>query len=369
MTAKAVSNRMKSAGLKKLRWFCQMCEKQCRDDNGFKCHLASEGHLRMMKIFSENPGRFLSQFSQDFLKGFLDILSHRHGTKRVKANDVYQEYIADKYHVHMNATCWTTLSGFVQYLGKEGKVVADNTEKGWYIQYIERDPRIIAKQAQQAERLQADLDEEELQRRLIQNQIAAAEKRLETQSQSEPVENNIHTIAEFSNVKLNLNPAKKKLKTLESTFIFQDDSNKGKNIERNFEKDEKINDICPFETSWLRPGIVVRVKNKMIGKGQYYNKKGLVLNVIDKYVAEIKIDSDNDVNVIVRIDQAELETVIPKVGGDVMVLKGDFSGEVGTLLQINVEEYNATITLNKIFESNKKVVVLEYDYFSKIDIN
>ena len=36
LTPKAISNRIKAKGLQKLKWFCQMCEKQCRDENGFK---------------------------------------------------------------------------------------------------------------------------------------------------------------------------------------------------------------------------------------------------------------------------------------------------------------------------------------------
>jgi DNA/RNA-binding protein KIN17 len=70
-----------------------------------------------MRVFAENPHRVLDEFSREFEKGYLTILSHRHGTKRVKANVVYQEYIADKQHIHMNATCWTTLTGFCMYLG------------------------------------------------------------------------------------------------------------------------------------------------------------------------------------------------------------------------------------------------------------
>ena len=41
-TPKWLSNKIKSKGLQKLRWYCQMCEKQCRDENGFKCHTMSE---------------------------------------------------------------------------------------------------------------------------------------------------------------------------------------------------------------------------------------------------------------------------------------------------------------------------------------
>ena len=36
-----------------------MCQKQCRDENGFKCHLSSEGHKRQMEIFGQNPERII----------------------------------------------------------------------------------------------------------------------------------------------------------------------------------------------------------------------------------------------------------------------------------------------------------------------
>lgn len=39
---KGVANAMKAKGLGRLRWYCQVCQKQCRDDNGFKCHIATE---------------------------------------------------------------------------------------------------------------------------------------------------------------------------------------------------------------------------------------------------------------------------------------------------------------------------------------
>jgi DNA/RNA-binding protein KIN17 len=35
-TPKAIAKRLKAKGLQRLRWYCQMCEKQCRDENGFK---------------------------------------------------------------------------------------------------------------------------------------------------------------------------------------------------------------------------------------------------------------------------------------------------------------------------------------------
>ena len=108
-TPKWLSNKIKSKGLQKLRWYCQMCEKQCRDENGFKCHTMSESHQRQLLLFGENSGSYLSGYSKDLEKGYTDILRRQYPEKRVHANVVYQQYISDKNHVHMNATCWVEL--------------------------------------------------------------------------------------------------------------------------------------------------------------------------------------------------------------------------------------------------------------------
>lgn len=60
----------------------------------------------------------MRQYSEDFEKEFLEVLSRRHGTKRVRASQVYNEFIAHKTHTHMNSTQWETLTSFVLYLGK-----------------------------------------------------------------------------------------------------------------------------------------------------------------------------------------------------------------------------------------------------------
>ena len=112
-TPKWVSNKMRSKGLQKLRWYCQMCQKQCRDANGFKCHMTSESHQRQLLLFGDNPGRFLHGYSRDFEKDFNAILRRQYNGKRVHANVVYQQYISDKNHVHMNATCWVELQTMV----------------------------------------------------------------------------------------------------------------------------------------------------------------------------------------------------------------------------------------------------------------
>lgn len=146
LTPKAIANRIKAKGLLKLKFYCQVCEKQCRDENGFKCHTMSESHQRQMLLVAENPGRFVHNYSDMFKKDFLSLLSRAHGTKRVFANQVYQEYIADRNHIHMNATRWNSLSEFVKYLGREGICHVEEAENGWYITWIDNSPKALARQ-------------------------------------------------------------------------------------------------------------------------------------------------------------------------------------------------------------------------------
>lgn len=76
-TPKYLANKMKSKGLQRLRWYCQVCEKQCRDENGFKCHAASESHLRQMLVVGESAGKHISDYSGQFQSEFVTLLSRR----------------------------------------------------------------------------------------------------------------------------------------------------------------------------------------------------------------------------------------------------------------------------------------------------
>lgn len=51
-------------GLQKLRWYCQACQKQCRDENGFKNHITSQSHQRQMMVVSENASKYIEEYSK-----------------------------------------------------------------------------------------------------------------------------------------------------------------------------------------------------------------------------------------------------------------------------------------------------------------
>jgi len=173
-TPKAIANAMKSKGLQRLRWYCQVCEKQCRDENGFKCHANSESHLRQMLVVGEHAGKHISNYSQEFQGEFVTLLSRRFGTKRVRANRVYQEYIADKHHVHMNSTRWVTLTEFCKHLGRLGIARVDETEEGWFLAWIDSSPKALAKAEASQKKDRATMGDEQRERLLIAEQIERA---------------------------------------------------------------------------------------------------------------------------------------------------------------------------------------------------
>ena len=87
-------------------------------------------------LFGESAGSYLAGYSKDFEKGFNDILKRQYNERRVKANVVYQQYIADKEHVHMNSTVWVTLTSYVKHLERTKKCIVEDTEKGWYVSVL-----------------------------------------------------------------------------------------------------------------------------------------------------------------------------------------------------------------------------------------
>ncbi|KAI9288647.1 domain of Kin17 curved DNA-binding protein-domain-containing protein [Umbelopsis sp. AD052] len=204
MTPKAIANRIKAKGLLKLRFYCQICEKACRDENGFKCHCASEAHQRQMLLVAENPDKYVTSYTREFQQEFVKLLSRRHGTKRVLANQVYQEYIADRNHLHMNATRWNTLTDFIKYLGKEGLVHVEETEKGWFITWIDNSPKALARQAAIQKKDRQEVDDEERTQRLLKEQIDKAQQDADRQPKEDEQVKELVRDNEQQPIKLNM---------------------------------------------------------------------------------------------------------------------------------------------------------------------
>mmetsp|Transcript_8567 Transcript_8567/g.20215 ORF Transcript_8567/g.20215 Transcript_8567/m.20215 type:complete len:516 (+) Transcript_8567:194-1741(+) len=507
-TPKDIANKMKAKGLQKLKFYCQMCNKQCRDENGFKCHLTSDSHLRQMKIFAENSGEFLDSFSSEFESAYVDTLRRRHGTKKMNANNVYQEVIQDKDHVHMNSTKWATLSDFVQYLGKTGKCVVEETERGWYVTYIERDPALLARQEAHRRRVESErAEEEKAAKRMEKQRVEAARavamaggsvevaeaSKLERSGDDRPVALTIGGAGAGSSAAATSaangsaggnggldGVAGKKRKKSSSTS--RDAAKKVKAVfggDEDDEDDEEEDDrkpaakptasngdaakpaklvtaalgsrvrngtssangplsssgssskpkkpkvdlliasataACIYDADarrkcrdeeynrreasktaggadggdgvgnggkssssstkgvddirkdyWIRRNIIVRIISKTLSGGKYYKRKGVIIRVIDRYMAEVEIlDTAPDVKDggdLIRIDQDDLETVVPKEGKECRILNGRGRGKRAEVVRLDKAKYRGTL---KILDSGEVVEKIHYEDFSKI---
>lgn len=169
------ANNMKMKGLQRLRWFCQPCGKQCRDENGFKQHTMSEGHVRTMLSIGEDPRKFISNYSSQFQRDFLSLLRTAHGEKKVHANHFYNEYISDKQHVHMNSTRWASLTEFVKHLGRDGICRVEEGERGLEIAWIDQSPEAIKRKEASQKRNRMAKGDEEREARRLEEQIKRAE--------------------------------------------------------------------------------------------------------------------------------------------------------------------------------------------------
>ncbi len=402
----------------------------------------------------------MDSFSKEFETSYLETLRRRHGTQRMNANNVYQEVIQDRDHIHMNSTKWATLSDFVQYLGKRGLVVAEETERGWYVTYVDRDPAMMARREVLRERAEADAREERLavERREEMRKEAAraldragcevdrrasnignrengdgivemrltgggglkttAEKRrsrggvgkisllVEDEDEDEGTYDDNNNIAmgddainvkatgnENTKIKLELcrdypdrtnerrhaaGDETKKSRKRDSTRVEQDDEAKMKDSKKRIKTDSHRENNANDDSKkdyWLRRNIIVRIISKSLAKGDYYKRKAVVNRVIDKYEAELEVlessshcgsKKEDRAGDVLRIDQDDLETVIPKVPGErVRILNGRYRGKIARVQTLDKVKYRAELKLAEE-DDGERVVVIDYENFSAV---
>ncbi|KAJ8877952.1 hypothetical protein PR048_022415 [Dryococelus australis] len=378
-TPKYIANKIKAKGLQKLRWYCQMCQKQCRDENGFKCHMMSESHQRQLLIFADNADQYIDEFSSEFEQGYLELLRRQFGTKRVHANKVYQDYISDRHHLHMNSTQWETLTEFVKWLGRQGKCVVDETEKGWFVQYIDRDPETIALQEALAKKEKMEKDDQEKMMEFIEKQIEWGKgfDRKPESTYTELQRNEDEKIAmslKLGNKKIEASTSvlpKNPLKVKEVSEKMVDDK-KVKKSKGEKRKVSALDDIIRDEESkkeranrkdfWIAEGIVVKVMSKTLGD-LYYKKKGVIKELAGKYLAIVSmLDSGHKL----KLDQAHLETVIPAIGRSVRIVNGAYRGCNAMLRAVDEKNFAVSVEISSGLLMGRVVDRVQYEDVSKL---
>jgi hypothetical protein len=106
---------------------------------------------------------------------------------------------------------------------------------------------------------------------------------------------------------------------------------------------------------WLTTNIRVRVVTKKIAKGRQFKEKGIVLDVL-KRGAEATIQMANG-EILERVPERYLETALPKIGGNAIILTGPNKSEKGKLLERHSDKGRGVLQL---FE-DMNVVTLSLD--------
>ena len=89
-----------------------------------------------------------------------------------------------------------------------------------------------------------------------------------------------------------------------STHTIQE-SNNSKHVSKDRSEMENIR-----RDDWIQKNIIVKVISKKVNDGKYYKCKGKIINIHEKYSAELHL---YEIDEIVIIHQKYLETVIPQV--------------------------------------------------------
>ncbi|KAK2069605.1 hypothetical protein P8C59_004167 [Phyllachora maydis] len=176
-SAKHLSNQMKQKGLTRLRWYCQLCNKPCRDENAFKMHSQSPSHTRKALEAGSQFKETQEDFSKDFLRNFVSLLKTSHGEKEIQINRFYQEVIAERHHTHLNATKWHSLTDFAKHLGREGICrVTEKEDDGLFVAWIDDSPEATRRRETLRRKELQDKGDEEREHMLLQAQIERAQK-------------------------------------------------------------------------------------------------------------------------------------------------------------------------------------------------
>ena len=108
--------------------------------------------------------------------------------------------------------------------------------------------------------------------------------------------------------------------------------------------------------SWLIPGIIVRIIDEHFLHGKYFRQKAVVQDVPSPYNANILV-LNNENTYLDNVPEKYLETALPKIGGKIMVVRGNYRNNVGEVIERNSQTQKITVR----FYSDSKIKVLNYD--------
>jgi DNA/RNA-binding protein KIN17 len=349
----------------KQKYFCQICDRQCRDKDGFICHMNSNTHKLNMERVAQNPEEYINNYSFQFEKDFLDVLKRLSHSSYISANRVYQEYITDKTATHMNATRWSTLTDFIKNLQQRGKIEIKEQKdlKDILIKLVDIDPdkRLLNERKinhRKTEEIKLQKEFKKIRNLPVEESEKSQinlEKILSSTDESKilgKIEFSFKSDSKKNVIKKTDFLQKKRNKTYDSEI----DSDYGKKKDERKEisissiNSEKIF-IDVINHPWISKNLMVKINDPKIPS--LNNKIGIIKRVIDDFLAEVEIIQElketqetNETThkenpTLIRIDQAYLLPTIlspsSNISSQVKILFGENKNEICQLVSVDHE--------------------------------
>jgi hypothetical protein len=103
------------------------------------------------------------------------------------------------------------------------------------------------------------------------------------------------------------------------------------------------------------------VLNERVGEGRFYKAKAAVVDVQgDGFVGVLRV---LDGGAVLKVDQADLQTVVPRRGGEARFVRGPHRGARAELLDIDEAAFSATM---RLADGGAVVRGVEYEDFSRL---
>eukprot|EP01064_Diplonema_japonicum_P008860 TRINITY_DN16313_c0_g1_i1.p1 TRINITY_DN16313_c0_g1~~TRINITY_DN16313_c0_g1_i1.p1 ORF type:complete len:366 (+),score=66.96 TRINITY_DN16313_c0_g1_i1:42-1139(+) len=343
--------------------WCQMCRKQCKDQNGFEMHCKSKAHIDAMSLFATDPEKFIAKFSTEFERAFLDVARVKHNFDVVRLNVVYAQYLGDSIeNTRLSATRWGSILDFAKHLKSINKIELlegiDPQSKGtiYSIKLVDVDKKRrekeIEDQAVKASSLRSKEEaalSREYAKRARAVMEAANKKNPETEKPTMYHDTN-------TSVKMTMDTRASVGSKTDGLGFFEDGADSSEKKPKKQKQEPTQKPIA--DRPWPLSGISVKIVHKTLKDGKYHNKKGVVLTVSNEgYSATVQT---SDPPAKLSLDQAYLQTVIPKLGNPVVILSGQRRGETGTLIEMLPDKFSGIVKM-----AGGDRLTVPYEGFSK----
>ena len=93
---------------------------------------------------------------------------------------------------------------------------------------------------------------------------------------------------------------------------------------------------------WVTTGIQVKIISKKYKEGKYYLSKGQILDVRDQFTFDFLAENGQ---IFDNLKEKQLQTVIPKMGQQVLIVKGEHKGKLAKLLTKTKKSKNVSVQL------------------------